>query len=83
MLGVSNGWENPPPVTASPGVGGATGAQQAAVERGAITAGLVGTVAGMLVVVSLGLYFVLRKASHAGGGRFLGYFGCSYYCCSY
>lgn len=41
--------------------------QQAAAERGAITAGLVGTVTGMLVVVSLGLYFVLRKASHAGG----------------
>lgn len=55
-------------MTAGSGTGGAAGAQQAAVERGAITAGLVKMVTGMLIVVSLGLYFVLRKASHAGGG---------------
>lgn len=57
--------EDPLPVPMGSGV---TGVQQAAAERGAVTAGLVGTVTGMLVVVSICLYFVLRKANMAGGG---------------
>ncbi|CAM9713464.1 unnamed protein product [Ectocarpus fasciculatus] len=57
-------WEDPLPV---PMGSGATDAQQAAAERGAVTAGLVGTVTGMLVVVSICLYFVLRKANMASG----------------
>ena len=75
-LGVSGSWEDPVPVAGGAGtgvgvgVGPTAGAQQAAAERGAVTAGFVGTVTGMLVVVSLGLYFVLRKATHAGGGEF-------------
>ncbi|CAM9135994.1 unnamed protein product [Scytosiphon promiscuus] len=68
MLGVSSSKvDDPLPYTPGTRTSGSTGVQQAAAERGAITAGLVGTVTGMLVVVSLGLYFVLRKASHAGG----------------
>lgn len=74
-LGVSSGWVDPVPVAGGPGTGVSAGtgagAQQAAAERGAITAGLVGTVTGMLVVVSLGLYFGLRKATHTAGGTFL------------
>lgn len=72
-LGVSSSWVNPLPAAggsgSGAGVAASAGAQQAAVERGAVTAGFVGTVTGMLVVVSLGLYFVLRKATHAGGGE--------------
>ncbi|CAN0490796.1 unnamed protein product [Ectocarpus sp. 12 AP-2014] len=65
-LGVADtgAWEEPLPV---PIGSGAAEAQQAAAERGAVTAGLVGTVTGMLVVVSICLYFVLRKANMAGG----------------
>lgn len=80
-LGVSSSCVDPVPVAWSggsagsgAGVGSSAGAQQAAAERGAVTASFVGTVTAMLVVVSLGLYFVLRKATHAGGGELVVFF---------
>lgn len=79
-LGVSNTWVDPVPVAGGTGAGAGAGAQQAAAERGAVTAGLVGTVTGMLVVVSLGLYFVLRKATHAGGGELFFSLFCFFRC---